>query len=176
MKILIYILAFIFIQTDTWIEYRASKPDFSVEFPSTPIEKEKIIKTDLGETIVKTVYAATKLDSTENSLYLLNYYKFDQLIFFGDSAITQKEYLEEALNNIKLNLSANLLYSNHKKDNSCPSIVYRLEMDKGNKVMKGKLIISGDYLFSLQVFSSKGYALNKNMDKFIDSFQHSKCD
>ena len=176
MQILIYILAFILIQSDNWIQYIGAKPDFTLEFPQAPVEKEKIIKTDLGETTVKTVYASANIDSTENSLYLLNYYQFDPIIFFGDSAISQKEYLEEALNSIKQSLNANLLYSNHKMDNLCPAIVYRLDMDNGNKVMKGKLVISGEYLFSLQVFSSRAYALNKNMDKFIDSFQHPKCD
>jgi len=171
--LLLYIL--MFAQALTWSSYEDKEVSISIKFPSSPFTKEKIIRTDLGETMVKTVYWAAPVDSTENYLYLLNYYKLDEIIFFGDTAISKKEYLNEALNNIKKELNAQLLYSNEKTDKGCPVLVYRFELDQ-DKVMKGKLVLSNGYFYSLQVFSTKNYSLNKNMDKFLNSFVHRECD
>ena len=171
--LLLYIL--LFAQALSWSSYVDKEAAITIKFPSPPLTKEKIIKTDLGETMVKTAYLAADIDSTENYLYLLNYYKLDEVIFFGDSAISKKEYLEQALNNIKAGLDAQLLYSNEKQDKGCQEIVYRLEL-KQEKVMKGKLLLSKGYFYSLQVFSTNNYSLNKNMDKFLNSFVHPECD
>ncbi len=165
-----------FTQALNWISYADKESAFTAYFPAKPVTKEKIIRTDIGETMINTVFLASAPDSTQNSLYLLNYYKLDEIIFFGDSAMTKQDYLLNTLNNIKDNLNAELLYSNPTTDKGCPTVIYRLELQKGDKVMKGKLILSNSYFYSLQVFSTKKYSLNKNMDKFLDSFSFKTCD
>lgn len=160
----------------TWVLFEAESPKFSILFPSKPQEKEKFIRTDIAEFEVKTIYLPSSLDSTENTLYLLNYYELDQIIFFGDSAISRVDYLNQAVKNIAFSLDAKVLYSNNSIFNGCNTNIYRLDMNNNDTVMKGKFVLSGNYFYSLQVFSTKQYSLNKNMNKFIDSFEFEKCD
>jgi len=176
MKTLFLILLPVFLfGQNTWSLYNSESPQFSVLLPKEPIETEKLIQTDIGETEIKTIYFSSDIDSTENSLYLINYYEIDQIIFFGDSALTKKEYLKHAIEGIAKSLEASVLYANYSDFNECKTVIYRLDIDTDKKVMKGKLVLSGNYFYSLQVFTTKQYSLNRNMDKFIDSFNFEKC-
>ncbi|MEZ4907490.1 MAG: hypothetical protein R2771_07585 [Saprospiraceae bacterium] len=89
-------------------------------------------------------------------------------MFSDDSLITQEEYLAELVKSIADENSSVVLYSNFVDVKSMPAMIYRV--DNENKSMKGKLIIYNSNIFSLQVFTIKQYALNKNIEKFIDGF------
>ncbi len=151
-----------------WIVFESGDPAFTLSFPSSFQEKEKIIKTEIGEVEVKTVFAVSSVDSTGNNLYLLNYYKLAPNIFEGDSAITKEEYFDETIHNISNELKADIIYSNKNINEKISVATYRIENKK--TAMKGKLVLSKGYFFSLQVFTDKQYSLNKNMDKFLNSF------
>ena len=169
MKLLTLITAIIFYQS-AWITHVSKDPGFSIQFPGKIEEKFKIIKTDIGEIEINTLYHVSSLDSTANELYLLNYYKLDSTIFQGDSAITREEYINNAIENIAASLKGKILYSNINEDKDGIHAIYRIEYDDGKKSMKGKIVIAGNYFYSLQVFTGKQYALNRNIEKFIDSF------
>lgn len=175
MKYLIFTFLFLFSQPN-WFKYKSETPDFSIQFPKEPVEKEKYIKTDIGETFIRTVFLQSSVDSTDNYLYLVNYYEFDQNIFEGDSAINKVEYLDLALAGIAENLDAEILYSNTEHFRNCPTVIYRLNMNQNENVMKGKLVLSEKYFYSLQIFTQKQFSLNKNIDKFINSFVYTGCD
>ena len=159
-----------------WFKYKSETPSFSILFPSDPKEKEKYIKTDIGETFIRTVFLKSSVDSTDNYLYLVNYFEYDQNIFQGDSAISKVEYLDLSLLGIAENMNGEILYSNPEDFRNCQSIIYRLNMDENKTVMKGKIVISDKYFYSIQVFTQKQYSLNRNIDKFIDSFVYTGCD
>lgn len=166
----------ILISQPNWFKYKSESPEFSVLFPSEPVKKEKYIKTDIGQTFIRTLYLQSDVDSTDNYLYLVNYYEFDNSIFEGDSAISKETYLKLSLDEISENLSGEILYSNTDHFRKCPSVIYRVNMDDNGTAMKGKLVLTQKYFYSLQVFTQKQYSLNKNIDKFIDSFVYSGCD
>jgi hypothetical protein len=163
----LFLSLLILIQTN-WIVYESQDPAFILSFPDKIQKKEKIIKTDIGEIEIKTVYAVSSIDSTENELYLLNYYKLNPEIFEGDSAITKVEFFKETINNLSKELNFDIIYSNYNINNEISTATFRVENSK--KAMKGEIVISNGYFYFLQVFTTKQYSLNKNMDKFLKSF------
>ena len=162
------LLTLLMLLKSDWIVFESEDPAFKISFPTEIQQKEKIIKTDMGEIEVKTVFAVSSVDSTENDLYLLNYYKLDKNIFEGDSAITKDDFLDETINNISNELNADIIYSNKNINDKISIATYRIENEK--TATKGKLVLSQGYFFSLQVFTGKQYSLNKNMDKYLNSF------
>ncbi|HHH53995.1 MAG TPA: hypothetical protein ENK91_10075 [Bacteroidetes bacterium] len=167
MNQLLLILVLIFNQS-TWSVFKSENPNFSLLFPGEVIQKEKSIKTEIGEVKVKTIYCISSVDSTDNELYLLNYYKMDNRIFEGDSSITKEDYFASTIDQISKEIDGKILYSNNKVNDDIAISTYRLETE--SKSMKGKIVLAKGYFFSLQVFTPKQYSLNKNMDKFLDSF------
>lgn len=161
-------LALLMLFQSNWIVYESENPAFKISFPAAIQEKDKIIKTDIGEVEVHTIYAASSIDSTDNNLYLLNYYSLNENIFKGDSAISVKEFLDETINNISKDLNADIIYTSPNINDKIRIASYRLENAK--IAMKGKIVLFKGYFYSLQVFTTKQYSLNKNMDKFLDSF------
>lgn len=153
-----------------WLTFNSTKPEFNLSFPSVFQTKEKIINTDIGEVLVTTIFSRTEIDSTENLLYSINYFEINNRVFTGDSAISRMDYMNMMYDNIKMGLAADEIYKFSNENNDYPEITYRLENNKKNSVVKGKLIFRDDILYSLQVFTEKRYALNKNIDKFINSF------
>ncbi len=162
------LLTLLMLLQSNWIVFDSKDPAFKISFPTEIQQKEKIIETDIGGIEVKTVFAVSSVDSTENDLYLLNYYKLDKNIFEGDSAITKKDFFDETINNISNEINADIIYSNKNINDKISIATYRIENEK--TAMKGKLVLSQGYFFSLQVFTVKQYSLNKNMDKFLNSF------
>jgi len=169
MKLTALITAFIIYQT-AWVTYTSNNPGFSIQFPGKIEEKFKIIKTDIGQIEINTLYHVSTIDSTGNTLYLLNYYKLDTAIFYGDSAVTKREYIENTIENIAAGLKGKVLYSNIEKDKNGIHAIYRIEYDNEKKSMKGKIVLAGNYLFSLQVFTDRQHSLNRNIEKFLNSF------
>lgn len=153
-----------------WLNFNSAKPEFNISFPSVFQTKEKLINTDLGEVLVTTIFSRTEIDSTENLLYSINYFEINKSVFSGDSAISRLEYMNMMYDNIKIGLAADEIYKFSNADDNYPEITYRVENNTKNSVVKGKLIFRDDILYSLQVFTEKRYALNKNIDKFINSF------
>ena len=169
MKFLAFLIPLMFLQSN-WITFTSKAPAFSIEFPGKIEKKFKIIKTDIGEIEINTLYHSSSIDSTSNELYLLNYYKLDTAIFKGDSAITKEEYINNIIDNIASSLQGTILYSNIDNNNNTTTAIYRIEYNKGQSSMKGKIVLNGEYLYSLEVFTSKQYSLNKNIERFIKSF------
>ena len=170
MKITSVLITAIILSQISWITYTSHDPAFTVEFPGKAEKKFKIIKTDIGEVEINTVYHVSSIDSTDNELYLLNYYKLDTAVFLGDSAMTRQEYIANTIDNIAANLGGTVLYSNINADNGTLSAIYRVEYDKGKKSMKGKIVMDDSYLYSLQVFTDRQNSLNPNIERFLNSF------
>ena len=171
MKFIFFLLvAFQMHSQSVWSNFSSVDPEFSVEIPGKVQRKDRIVKTDLGEFNIITYFSVSSPDSTENHLYLINYFEISEDLFLGDSAVSREEFLSTMVDNIKDDLKTREIYRNSFSDPEAPCIIYRFENDQNSGAMKGKVMIRDKYLFSLQVFTKKQYALNKNMDRFINSF------
>ena len=155
---------------NTWNNFSSVYPAFSVDMPGEIQRKDRIVSTDIGAINITTYYSVSSVDSTENTLYLINSYELNDNLFSGDSAVSKDEYLSVMVDNIGEDMKAKEIYRNAFQDPESPGIIYRFENDHDGTAMKGKIIIRNKHLYSVQVFTTKQFALNKNMDRFINSF------
>jgi hypothetical protein len=153
-----------------WSNFSSVDPGFTVDIPGQVQRKDRIVTTDLGEFNITTFYSVSSVDSSENTLYLINFFEINYAVFEGDSAVSKEEFLSAMIDNIREDLNTKEIYRNSFPDSEVPSIIYRFENEQNASAVKGKVMIKGKYLFSLQVFTLKQFALNKNMDRFINSF------
>ena len=162
------LILFLIFNQSSWTVFKSEYPAFSISFPTKIYHKEKIISTEIGEVQLNTVYSISSVDSTDNELYLLNYYKIDDRMFLGDSAVTKEEFITSTIDEISKEIGGKVLYANNSIKDNIATSTYRLEGE--NQSMKGKMVLTKNYFFSLQVFTQKQYSLNSNMDNFLSSF------
>jgi len=155
----------------TWIEYTSPDMDFAILFPVEVQEKEKILATTTGDILINTAYAISELDSTENFLYLVNSHNLHSGLYSMDSLQSNYDFLQLTVDDISKGLNGEIMYSNQCFQDSFPAIEYRLSYQEGQLQLKGRIFINQERLYSLQVFTSKAYTLNKNMDYFLSSFK-----
>lgn len=151
-----------------WQSFTNETPVFHIDFPGNVEVRETLIKTELGETMVTTVFSVSSLESSDNFLYLVNFFELPASVF--EDSITRCEYLELMVAGIEEETGGKPIYKSACTKENDPSIIYRFENeDKGTSV-KGKIMYRNNMVYSIQVFTEKQYFLNKNIDRFIDSF------
>lgn len=171
MKFMFFLLVALQLDSQSvWSNFSSVDPAFSVEIPGLVQRKDRIVKTDLGEFNITTYFSVSSTDSTENNLYLINFFEISEELFTGDSTVSKEEFLSVMVDNIREELKTREIYRNSVPDNEAPYITYRFENEENSQAVKGRVMIRNNFLFSLQVFTRKQYALNKNMDRFINSF------
>lgn len=166
-----FIIQFFYVAgQNQWKIYKNENPEFSILVPGKVEQKEKIIITDIGETLINSIYSKSSTDSTDNYLYIINYYSIDRNLIFSDS-FDIKQYMTNMANNICDKSKSKMIYSQYQDNSSYNSLIYRCENESIDQALKGKIIFHDDTIFSLQVFTTKQYSLNQNIDKFLNSFR-----
>jgi hypothetical protein len=155
-----------------WPTYIEESGLFAVLVPGNMKAKEKMIETATGDYLLQSVYHQSDLDSTENMLYLINYHKIQEDMYVEDSLEQNEELLIQMATDMSSSLQdAKLLYTNPTTGLDFSSVEYRITYGKENQNLKGKFILNRTHLYSIQVYTTKDKALNRNMDLFIDSFR-----
>ena len=145
-----------------WEPVQIDNGGFKCQMPSQPETRESIAETSAGDVLVNTIYCVSSVDSTDNYLYLINYHLVPQGLFTHDSMEMNYEFLEEMLNDLIISLDGEILYSNRTYLKKYPVIEYRMNLQNEEKQVKGRLILTADNFYSIQVFTTKQFAGNWN--------------
>lgn len=164
-------LSFFGIAQDQWIGFTDNDGIFTLLIPEEMQFKEQLVSTQTGDYLVKTYYLQSAVDSTENFLYMLTYYNVDQELYSVDSSQANIEFLQQSVKDLALNLEADIMYTNPQSADLYSAIDFRMTYDEDKLALKGKMVLNPSYFFTLQVHSTRQYALNTNMDLFLKSFR-----
>jgi hypothetical protein len=169
---LILLSFFYFLNQDpsSWQVYTDPDSLFSILTPGEVQSKEQLITTETGDNVINSVFYTSSVDSTDNFIYLINYQKLTEDLYLDDSLDVNYEVLDLFVQDIGANLNADLLYVNKSFQHEYPALEYRMQYGESLNQVKGKLILTRTHLYSIQVYTTKQYSLNKNMEKFFNSF------
>lgn len=166
-----FVQLFLLFSQGNWISYTDQENTFTILAPGAMQTKEKMIETSTGDYLLNTVFLESNIEETENYLYMINYHEVGDDLYHTDSLNLNLDFLTTMAEDITMNMGGKLLYTNPVSDDKWTSMEYRVSFKDEKYSMKGKLILNNTHLFSLQVYSTKQYALNKNMDRFLQSFR-----
>jgi hypothetical protein len=155
----------------TWVEHVNADNLYSVLVPQSMKSSEKYIETSAGDYLLHSDYVASSIEETENTLYLINYHEIQTGLFAEDSIENNTAFLEVMAEDIARSMDGEVMYTNPIRDELWMSLEYRINYNDNQLNMKGKLVLTKTHLFSLQVYSEKQYALNRNREKFFNSFR-----
>lgn len=155
----------------TWVEFVNEDNLYSVLVPKNMKSSEKYIETSTGDYLLRSDYVTSTIDESENTLYLINYHEVQSGLFDEDSLENNRTFLESMAEDIASSMDGVVMYSHPTHDPEWMSLDYRINYKGDTLNMKGKLLLTKTHLFSLQAYSEKQYALNRNREKFLNSFR-----
>ncbi|MBK8620641.1 MAG: hypothetical protein IPN79_02505 [Saprospiraceae bacterium] len=149
-----------------------SPPDasFDVKCPGTMDYGEKHVLTDLGE--MKTITYLYREDiKNPDPIYIINYTDFPKGTLDADSIDLVEEFFKTSFDGILTNLKGEIIYYADISALNMPQKIYKINYNNGQAILKGKMLISGDRFFSVQVFSSLSQSDKPEIDGLLDSFK-----
>jgi hypothetical protein len=87
-----------------------------------------------------------------------------------DSLAIVEDLFAKSFEEFNISVSGKVIYQTPFLDDSPPNSIFRVEYDNGFNVVKAKMLVHENKFYFLQVFTTKPHSLNKDIDKFLDSF------
>jgi len=153
-----------------WNVFSAPGQNFEVLVPGTMRDGQKKVLTDIGAIYPVTWMCEGKPDEP-NFLFLLSYIDYPESTFSPDSISMIREMFDTSIRTHIDDLKGDLVYSSASDHGELPGAIFRATYDQRKFVVKGRLILDGDRLYFLQVYTTTYKSLNADMDRFLDSFR-----
>lgn len=165
----LFVINFGFAQ-EMFNKFLSTEHRFEVLLPSEPIIQEKMVPSSIGSLKNVSFHVSSEEDKP-NIYYAVQLIYYPEGSFIQDSMDMISEFLTEAVSSIANTTRTGVVYRNILTEGKYPSILYRLADNEKGIGFKGKMILAGSVFYSLQVMFEKSKSLNKEMDKFLNSFK-----
>jgi len=143
---------------------------FKIKSPGVFEEKYQQIDTEIGIMEVLTYYYQPTEEDPKNFLYLINYIDYPEGALHHDSLQIVEDLFAKSFEEFNYSVNGKVIYQTPFLDEFPVNSIFRIEYDKGFKVVKAKMIVYENKFYFLQVFTTKPHSLNKGIDEFLDSF------
>ncbi len=153
-----------------WKRYIPEDGSFEVLAPGNMDTGQKHILSDFGKTSVKT-YLYKGDNDVPDIIYLINCFNYPEGTLNSDSLALTDSIFYESIAEIKKSLGGDLVYMADQSEYNLLSKIYKINYNTGKSTLKGKMYISGQCFFSVQVFSSFEKSQYEEIDRFIKSFK-----
>ena len=161
-------LSNICISQEKWSQFESDQ--FTILAPGKLEKKTKKITTEMGE--VNTInYSLVFEKEHPNYLYTINVIEYPTGTINKDSLATIQEMINETLSGLEENLQSKIQYTSSLDIDYTNGYIFRMINETKGLITKGKIIVFNDYLYTLMVYTTKEKSLNREMDKFLDSFK-----
>ncbi len=155
----------------SWYQIKDEDAMFAMEIPGEPDIKTDSIHSEIG-----TVQIRSFVSSDESEIYMVNLTSYpSELNFFEQEdsigffmANTIKEQLLSQLNN------GSLAFEYERDFDGIPGRFFQIFYDTDSSVVRTAVIPYDNQLLTLQYFCDYKSRLNKDADRFFDSFKHLK--
>lgn len=164
-------LPFLLAAQGSWNLYTSSAGNFSILFPGTVEDKSTVIDTEAG-LVREFQFVHTDNDRrTKNILYIVSYTQYSDGTLPADSIQRNEDILLGVMESASLYLSGELLYQTNTNLSGEPAFLYKIAYNNSMAFVKGKVFIHDDRVYHLRVFSERQHDLNKDINRFLDSFR-----
>ena len=151
----------------TWKIFHSEEGGFSILTPGLMEEKSATVNTEIGEFDVHTLFLNPK-DTLGNYLYLINYYDLPEGMVPDDSTALVNDFLTNTMDQSVTDVNGSLLYNTPVEIGIHTGLMWRASSDSGT--IKCRAYIINNRFYMLQVFSYPRKSLNKEIDRFLESF------
>lgn len=167
----LYMLSFFIITQDVdWKRVTLKEHGCTLLFSGDLEHKSSLINTSLGELEVLTSFYNAAESDDPNELYLVNTTKYPLGYLEPDSTLLLQSLMDDTVTQLSESLYGELDYHSELVTQEFKYTKFRISYNNRQAVCKGRLVINGNNLHLLQVFSTVENSLNDEIDVFLNSF------
>ncbi|MBK9272627.1 MAG: hypothetical protein IPM48_13650 [Saprospiraceae bacterium] len=168
MKLLLIISHLVFAFT-SWYLIRDEEAMFMMEMPGEPVIKSDSILSEIG-----TVKIRSFVSSEESQIYMVNLTTYPEELNFFEKQDSLTEYMvntikEQLLGQLHL---GNLAFEYDREFDGIPGKFFQIFYDTDSSVVRTAVIPYYNQLLTLQYFCDYHSRLDKDADRFFNSFKH----
>ncbi len=144
---------------------------FVVSSPEPLIKKTKESLTEVGKQVVHSF--GLKPKNKENLIYQVIVLQYPVGSFPKDSIDLKNSVLSSLIEDTVIDENSDLIYSESTGQQGIKGMQWRIH-NRNQIVIRSKAFVFKDRVYIVQVMSEMQKSLNKDVDKFMDSFQFMK--
>jgi hypothetical protein len=159
------------VQSQDWQWQKIDGEAISVLAPATFKHKEVEMDTDIGQLAQHTYFIQDSLSESGNYLYTLSYYDYPEGSFHSDSSELKELLLDMTVEGSIEALNGELLYAGELEIWGFPAKIWRISFQDGKASVKNQMILVGDRVITMQVFTTQKHAKNDQIDQYLKSIK-----
>lgn len=156
-----------------WEEYKSAPGRFAVQVPGELTEKINTSETAIGTLELHSFVYEEKDPKKEfdNWVYIVSYCDYPAGSIHSDSTALLADFFEVTTEEAVGNVQGKLTYSAPFSLGVFPGKTWRIDYNKGKAVLKTRIIMANNRLYTLQAACEKSKSMNASFEKFFDSFR-----
>lgn len=178
---LVIILLFILIsiinlkaqEPEQWVLFESPVFNYSLFFPSKPVDNTEIVETEAGELKLNVV----ELDCTgakgyNNLVYMVNCTVYPDSLINSDFKDILDNFFDGTVNGAATNVGGEIISSKITEYAGFPGREVRISADNGNSVFISRLYLIKSQFFMMIILTSADKKDNPDINKFFHSFKY----
>ncbi len=164
--LLVFIIAFL-----NWTPWTSETGRFQVLTPGELELKTDTVQTAIGELVYHYYFHQPQEEAPDNALYSISYCDYPEGAIHSDSLELLKDFFDATIESAASSVRGELFYETDINWQSYPGKLWRIHYNKEQAVIKTKAYLIGRRFYTISVISLRDKALNRFIDKFLDSFE-----
>ncbi|MEM0992112.1 MAG: hypothetical protein AAGI49_03705 [Bacteroidota bacterium] len=153
-----------------WVKYESVDGQFELSTPDSLRLKIDTIETEIGDLYYHTLF--TQGDETVgNQVYMLSYCDYPEGTIHSDSTEILKDFFKTTIRTAAYMVDGELMYQTDDDSYGYPGKYWRVDYRNRQAVIKTHAFVADNRYYALQVVSTKALHVNKDTDRFFDSFE-----
>ncbi len=155
---------------DQWQKFESSEGKFRVLSPGDMVHKEQLMETAVGDLLFTTYLYQPEGKNPDNVYYAVSFVDYPEHSIHSDSTEFLESFFHYTIDASVTSVKGDLRYVDHIKLDGFPGRLWRVDYKKGTATIKTKVYMVGRRFYQLQVVMHREKSLNRQQDKFFDSF------
>lgn len=153
--------------TTGWEVFESLEGKFAVLTPAPMRQRVDTAQTAIGRLAFHSFICREGADM----IYLLSYCDYPEQTVHADSSALLSEFFVATMDQSVQNAGGELVYSEDFLWLGYPGKQWRINVPEQKRVIRTKVLVVDNRVYSLQTVMSKGQSLNPNSQRFLESFR-----
>ena len=154
-----------------WSLYTSELGHYRVFVPDEMETRSKELRTALGKVVMHTSFVEWAPKEGQHGVFMVHYYDIPTLAADISVDSLNEQVLDTIVDELKQLYDGQILYHQALDVSLGIGQLLRIDYNKGQSVMKAKIMLYKGRIFVVQVLAEIDWALHDSVDKFLDSFE-----
>ena len=158
-------------QVDGWFDTFDYEGGFKVLSPGELTQKVDSVETAIGLMAYHQFVYQENPENIENVVYMITYVDYPEGTITEDSTALLNDFFSATIESAAQSVGGMLVYSDPYEQQGHPGRVWKIHYLEGKAAIKTVAFVAGRRFFTIQTSTFRKNALDRDIDKFMESFR-----